>query len=45
MRVIQSKFTKKTRIFFQNGRGGGARHAGPGSAFGVDLGINTKLVI
>ena len=32
MRVIQSKFTKQTRKFLQNGRGG-ARCAGPGSAF------------
>ena len=34
MCVIQSKFTKQTRNFFQNGGGGGrARRAGPGSAF------------
>ena len=32
MRDIQLKFTKTTRIFFQNG-GVRARRAGPGSAF------------
>ena len=36
MRDILLKFTKTTRIFFQNG-GARARRAGPGSAF--DLGL------
>ena len=36
MCVIQSKFTKQTPIFFQNGGGGApARGAGPGAAFAV----------